>query len=591
MCGIAGWLAAARPFEPSVLNRLLQAIHHRGPDDAGTFIDEKAGLALGHKRLSIIDLSSGGHQPMVNPNNGDVLVFNGEIYNFRELRIELEGHGVRFRSQSDSEVLLMAFQQWGADCIRHIRGMFAFAVWQARENALYLVRDPMGVKPLYYWCPSSAGLVFASEIKAFLQLPGFSARLDPRALGQFLEFGYCFELERSIFEGVRRLPAGHILRLEPGKEPESRRYFAPELLPEPHRTEEDCEEELFETLRLVVRQHLVADVPVGLLLSGGIDSSLVAALAAQSTPIRSISMGFAESKIDERPHAAAVARYIGSEHEEVLITPREIMNSLTDTVTCFDDLFADWGTVSTRLLYAKCRERGLKVVVVGEGADELFGGYSVFRQSLSKVPTEWWLFQLYRRYAGQRHGHYYSAFRSIMREYLDTTKSDRFAAIRLFESRNQLPCNYVMKVDKASMSVSIEARVPFLDQRVAELAYRIPRSYLLSRDNEKQILRNIARRHQLLPDEIVARRKFGASVAMNWMDESIAFRRYAQEKILDSGSWTKALGLGKAMTEYFVRSRRGYAFPRAISIFRNLAWRLLILEMWSNSYGLSPNVD
>lgn len=591
MCGIAGWLMASRPFQACDLDRLLQAMSHRGPDDAGNYFDEDAGIALGHKRLSIIDLSSGGHQPMVNEDNGDVLIFNGEIYNFRELRTELEGYGVRFRSQSDSEVLLMAFQQWGIDCTQHIRGMFAFALWQAKEKALYLVRDPVGIKPLYYWCPASGGLVFSSEIKAFLQLPGFPARLDARALGQFLEFGYCFELERSVFEGVRRLPAGHYLRIRHGERFEPQRYFAPKLIPDCQQTEQNLEEALLDTLRLVVRQHLVADVPVGVLLSGGLDSSLVAALAAQHAPIQTICMGFTDSRVDERPHAAAVARFIGSEHEEVVIAPQDILASLSDAVPYFDDLFADWGTITTRLLYTKCRERGIKVVVVGEGADELFGGYDVFRQSFSKTPTEWWLFQLYRRYAGQRYGHYYGSFRSIMREYLDITADDRFAAIRLFESKNQLPGNYVMKVDKASMSVSVEGRVPFLDQRVVELAYRTPRRQLLSRHNEKQILRKIARDHRLLPENTIWRRKFGAGIATNWMDDSEMFRRYAQEKILDSGSWTTALGLNKAMSDYFVRNRSGYSFPRAISIFRNLAWRLLVLEMWCKSYKLSPNVS
>jgi asparagine synthetase B (glutamine-hydrolysing) len=176
-----------------------------------------------------------------------------------------------------------------------------------------------------------------------------------------------------------------------------------------------------------------------------------------------------------------------------------------------------------------------------------------------------------------------------MREHLDVTKNDRFDAIRLFESRNQLPSNYVMKVDKASMSVSVEARVPFLDQRVAEIAYRIPRAQLLSRDNEKQILRNMAHHHRLLPGQTINRRKFGASIAANWMDESLAFRHFAQERILDSGSWTTALGLHEAVTQYFVRNRCGYSFPYAVSVFRNLAWRLLVLELWSKSYRLSPN--
>src|SRR5262245_492814 len=236
MCGIAGWLTDSGSFAVSDLDRLLLAISHRGPDDVGTFVDQEVGVALGHKRLSIIDLSSGGHQPMVNPENGDVLAFNGEIYNFKELRGELEGMGMRFRSQSDSEVLLRAFQKWGVDCTRYIRGMFAFAVWQSKEQALYLIRDPIGMKPLYYCCPPSGGLVFASEIKAFLRLQSFPARLDSRALGQFLEFGYCFEQERSILEGVRRLTPGHFLRLEADGQPTLKRYFSPQLLPDPNRS-------------------------------------------------------------------------------------------------------------------------------------------------------------------------------------------------------------------------------------------------------------------------------------------------------------------------------------------------------------------
>src|SRR5262245_25993120 len=176
-----------------------------------------------------------------------------------------------------------------------------------------------------------------------------------------------------------------------------------------------------------------------------------------------------------------------------------------------------------------------------------------------------------------------------MREYLYANQNDRFAAMRLFETRNQLPNNYVMKVDKASMSVSVEARVPFLDQRVVEIAYRIPRAQLLSHDNEKQILRNLAHHHGLLPNQTIKRRKFGASIAASWMDESLSFRHFAQEKILDPGSWTTALGLHKAMNRYFVRNRSGHSFPRAISVFRNLAWRLLILEMWTKSYKVSPN--
>jgi asparagine synthase (glutamine-hydrolysing) len=301
-------------------------------------------------------------------------------------------------------------------------------------------------------------------------------------------------------------------------------------------------------------------------------------------------MGFAHSDLDEREHARAVACHIGSEHEEIVITPQEVTDNFEKTVVCFDDLFADWGTISTRLLYRKCRERGIKVALVGEGSDELFGGYDIFRSSDSRAPIDLWLFRLYRSYCGRRYGGYFGAFRALMRDYLRSVGGDRFDAIRLFETRNQLPNNYVMKVDKASMSVSVEARVPYLDQRIAEIAYRIPKNLLLAGSAEKSLLRRIARRFQLLPEEALARPKLGGSMAASWMDEQPKFRRFASDIILAKGGWTEALGLRQAMVDYFVNNRAGYAFPHGISIFRNLAWRLLILEMWSNAYRVAPDV-
>ena len=481
MCGIAGWLLD-HPGRCGMadLQRMLDTISHRGPDDTGTHVNEDSGLALGHNRLSIIDLTPGGHQPMVNSANGDVLTFNGEIYNFRELRSHLEAKGCRFHSQSDTEVLLFAFAAWGAECVRHIRGMFAFAIWRSTERALFLFRDPMGIKPLYYWVPPGGGIVFASEVKALLTFPGFRPSLNRRAIGQFLEFGYTFEDERTILNGVHKLPPGHFVCVRANEKPELKRYFCPEAASDRTAKSGELEDKLHATLAEVTAQHLIADVPVGLLLSGGLDSSLIAALAARQTTVRTFTMGFAQSNLDERAHARRVARHIGSEHEEILITPREVSDGLESTIACFDDLFADWGTISTRLLYQKCHERGIKVVLVGEGADELFGGYDVFRSSESQTLVDWWLFQLYRRYCGRRYGRYFGAFRALMRDYLNSVNGDRFDAIRLFETRNQLPNNYVMKVDKASMSVSVEARVPYLDQRVAEIAYRIPKSLLLS---------------------------------------------------------------------------------------------------------------
>jgi asparagine synthase (glutamine-hydrolysing) len=589
MCGIAGWLLnGPAQYGVADLQRMLDIISHRGPDDRGAIV-EKCGVALGHNRLSIIDLSAAAHQPMVNADNGDILSFNGEIYNFRELRHELEGKGHHFRTRSDTEVLLHAFAAWGTQCVRYIRGMFAFAIWRPVERALFLFRDPMGIKPLYYWIPPG-GIVFASELKALLVFPGFRPSLDRRAIGQFLEFGYTFEDDRTILSGVHKLLPGHFLRLRANEKMEIERYFHPEVASERTAKPGDVEAELHSTLDEVTTQHLIADVPVGLLLSGGLDSSLIAALAARQTSVRTFTMGFAQSSLDERSHARRVARHIGSEHEEILIAPQEVTDDLESTIACFDDLFADWGTISTRLLYRKCRERGIKVVLVGEGADELFGGYDVFRSSASQTPADWWMFQLYRRYCGRRYGHYFLVFRALMREYLKSADGDRFDAIRFFETRNQLPNNYVMKVDKASMSVSVEARVPYLDQRVAEIAYRIPKNLLLGEGMEKNMLRRIARRFQLLPEETLARPKLGGSMAASWLDEQPAFRGFARDIILTRGGWTEALGLRSAMEDYFLSNRAGYAFPRAISIFRNLAWRLLILEMWSNAYRVAPDV-
>jgi asparagine synthase (glutamine-hydrolysing) len=569
---------------------MLDAIRHRGPDDTGTHIDGDSGVALGHNRLSIIDLTPGGHQPMVSANNGDVLTFNGEIFNFQELRQELEAKGYRFRSQSDTEVLLQAFAAWGVECVRHIRGMFAFAVWRPVERALFLFRDPMGIKPLYYWIPPGGSIVFASELKALLAFPGFRASLDRRAIGQFLEFGYAFEDERTILNGVRKLPPGHFLCVRANEKPALERYFRPEVASRRNVKLSDVENELHDALANVTVQHLIADVPVGLLLSGGLDSSLIAALAARHTKVRTFTMAFAHSDLDERAEAHSVARYIGSEHEEILVTPREVSDGLASIITCFDDLFADWGTISTRLLYRKCRQRGIKVVLVGEGADELFGGYDAFRSSKSRAPVDWWLFQLYRNYCGRRYGRYFGAFRVLMRDYLNSVNGDRFDTIRLFETRNQLPNNFVMKVDKASMSVSVEARVPYLDQRVAEIAYQIPKDLLLADGTEKNVLRRVARRFQLLPEETLTRPKLGGSMAASWLDEQPEFRSFAKSVILAKGGWTEALGLRPAMVDYFVNNRTGYNFPRRVSIFRNLAWRLLILEMWSSAYRVAPDV-
>ena len=258
-----------------------------------------------------------------------------------------------------------------------------------------------------------------------------------------------------------------------------------------------------------------------------------------------------------------------------------------------DDLFSDWGTLSTRIMYRKCRERGVKVVLVGEGADELFAGYwGRFSPSLEGKEDwkiDWRLFKLYRIYIGRRHGGCFWDYRRKMRGYLKLTKGDLFNAIRLFESRDQLANNFVMKVDKASMAESIEARVPYLDSRIVNIAYQIPRDYLISDSREvKTLLRSMAARYGLLPANIINQEKYGIALPPGWLDLSASFREYAREVILDRDGWADELGFRDAMVRFFRDDAGGYRFPRGVSIFRNLAWKLLMLNLWSRHYGLSP---
>lgn len=582
MCGISGWLCVpGHEPPPAVLARMSLSLRHRGPDDEGEYRAPAEGLALAHRRLSIIDLSSASHQPMADPASGIVLVYNGEIYNFRALRKELEARGHAFQSQGDTEVVLRSFLEWGDGCFARFAGMFAMAVWDPREATLHLARDAMGMKPLYYMA-GPQGLVFASELKAFLVLPGFVAQQDPDALTQYLEFGYAFDERKTMLRGVHKLPPGCRMRTRRGGSVGIESWFTPPSATGDTRGEAARVEELRSVLDEVVDEHLVADVPIGLLLSGGLDSSVVAALAARKQPILTISMGFDAAAVDERTNAREVSRFIHSRHLEFLITAAEVKREAIAGAWVFDDLFADWGTITTRLLYRRCREQGVKVVLVGEGADELFGGYDVFH-----APRRlglWRQFRLYQKYAGRRRGRLFSGFRRVLGDYLDSSGGDAFAAIRLFESRRQLPNQYVMKVDKASMAESVEARAPYLDRRVAELAYRTPREWLLRNGENKYLLRAVARQSGLLPEQASGRPKFGAPLAAAWMDDDSEFRNFARERLLDSASQTNRLGLGKAMRAYYDEGRTGYRFPAALSVFRNLAWRLLLLELWATHY-------
>jgi asparagine synthase (glutamine-hydrolysing) len=594
VCGIAGWLGG-NFLSAAACDAVQAALFHRGPDDEGRFVDEAAGVGLLHQRLSIIDLSPLGRQPMTNEDGSVVLCFNGEIYNFRELRSELEAKGHVFRSRTDSEVLLHGWEEWGEELLGRILGMFAFALWDGRRRQLVLVRDPMGIKPLYFWWAPSGTLIFASEVKAFLAVPSFRGRYDVPSLREFLEVGFVFDEHRTSLEGVRKLPSGNLLRVTSedvarGRRPSPTPWFRPPKVEPWDGRDESADERadrLFAALSMVVDQHLVADVPVAILLSGGLDSSVVTALARRRGPIHTIAMGFAESEVDERPEARRVAEALRTEHTEVLIYPEEIASTVAEAAWYVDDLFGDWGLVSTMLLYRKCRDAGAKVVLVGEGSDELFGGYpdyvSAGGEDADRLPVSLRALRLYRWFSGRRWGRTLPEFVRIVRGYSKESGGDAFATVRMFETRRQLPVHYNMKVDKASMAASVEARVPFLDRRVAGEGYRTPRELLLRNGTNKWLLRRMAERHGLLPAETVSRPKFGASIATSWMEKSPTFRSFARSTILD-GRLTAETGLRRAMEAYFDRGRKGYPFPHPLSIFSIVAWRLLMANLWAGKY-------
>lgn len=571
------------------LRAMAERIVHRGPDDEGRFVDASCGVALAHRRLSIIDLSDASHQPMIDRESGVVLAYNGEIYNFRELRATLEAAGHAFRSAGDTEVLLRAYLEWGIDCIERFCGMFAFAIWDPRDRVVHLARDAMGMKPLYLHA-GAGWIAFASEIKAFLALDGFRPRLDPDGVQQFLEFGFLFERHRTSLLGVSKLEAGERVELVDGRVRRRQIWYRPPRpLSDDLRSESQRIEGLRATLDVVVAQHLLADVPLGLLLSGGLDSSVIAALAARHGSITTISMGFDQSSVDERPEARRVAEHVGSRHVEVLISAADVRREIEQGGWVFDDLFGDWGTLSTRLLYRRCRELGIKVVLVGEGADEIFGGYDIFGQP--RKLGLWQRFRIYQRYSGRRHGRLFPSFDRVLREYLEESKGDSFHALRLFESRRQLPNRYVMKVDKASMAESIEARAPYLDRRVADIAYRTPSQFLLRGGSNKHLLRLVGAQDGLLPASTVCRKKFGAPLAASWMASDASFRAFVAERLLAPQSLTRELGYGRAMEDYLLRGVEGDRWPRALSIFQDLAWLLLLLESWAPHYlvgGATP---
>jgi asparagine synthase (glutamine-hydrolysing) len=531
------------------LDRMLDTLAHRGPDGRGVRALDDGAVLLGHRRLAIIDLSPEGAQPIGNEDGTVWLTFNGEIYNYRDLREELIRRGHRFSSRTDSEVIVHAWEEWGRDCVSRLRGIFAFGLWDGREKTLFLARDPLGVKPLYYACYAHR-FTFASQPKAILADPDFPRAIDPYGLRDFLAYGYVPHA-RCAFAGMAKLPAGHTATLKGGAL-ELSRYWQLDSRPDldDPREAREC---LREQLSGAVRSQLVSDVPVGCFLSGGIDSSLLVAMAKPHlSELRSFTVGFEETTSDEREYARLVATHFGTRHHVSVAQERDLAPRLYELQEYFDEPFDPNGPLPFFEVARLARSRDTVVALSGDGADELFAGYLRYDDFDRPawippgLPANIWQRLRHNGLLGARRSvpgdlaRYFryegcldtAGLRTLLeKRFLDRCGDDVEEVMRPFH-RPELPAvaaaqymdthlylvdHILCKVDRASMAHGVEARVPFLDPELVRLAFQIPLAMHYRHGERKSLLKQIAT--QFLPPQVVTSRKKGFSSPMgSWFD-------------------------------------------------------------------------
>ena len=620
MCGICGVVASDQERAPDLeaVGRMCGRLVHRGPDDDGLF--HEGPVALAARRLSIIDLD-GGHQPIANEDGSALVVQNGEIYNYRELKRELEGRGHRFATDCDTEVLVHLYEEHGDGFVERLRGMFAIALWDKRRQRLLLARDPFGIKPLYYR-HVDGGLSFASELKAMLEQPGFSRQIDPEAVSAYLAFN-SIPAPLTIFTEARKLPPGHLLTWE-GGEVRQRRYARPGAAPGEELRRGSADElaaELREVLDDSVRAHLVADVPVGVLLSGGVDSGGLAALASahSAEPLRTFSIGFEEAGFDELSRARLVARRYGTDHHELVVRP-DAVELLPKLVEAFDEPFGDSSALPTYLV-SELAATEVKVALSGEGGDELFGGYYTYvadllarrigrlaplaRPLAEALPSRHdrvgfdYKAKRFARAAAlpplERHHAWKEIFSPQARAELAGPRGSSWDPVDLYRARYAetagaeplarmqdvdlgiyLVDDLLVKTDRLSMAHSLELRVPFLDPKVAEFAFSLPTRLKVRGFAKKRLLRQAL--GPLLPKEIVHGRKQGFSIPLAaWLRGPL--EPFAREVLAPGALERQGLLEPAAVTPILDRHVSGREdFSRQI-------WGLMALTLWFDRYA------
>jgi asparagine synthase (glutamine-hydrolysing) len=592
---------------------MAAALAHRGPDDCGVWESADGTIALSQRRLSIVDLSPLGHNPMPWDEGRLWITFNGEIYNFLELRAELERAGHRFRSQSDTEVILAAYDTWGFEALQRMVGMFAFAIWDAPRKRLWIVRDRLGKKPLYY-ADSNGTLRFASELKAIAADPTFVRDVDPTAVGLYLRYGY-IPSPYTIYANAKKLPPAHYLVFE-NDSVTVRRYWdpVPFAVGAPASCNEaEAEAELEARLSTAVRQRMIADVPVGAFLSGGIDSSLVVALMQEQSaaPAKTFTIRFANPAYNEADHAAAVARHLQTDHHEETCDERQMLDVVERLADMFDEPFADSSAVPTYLVSKTARER-VTVALSGDGGDELFFGYSRYQYyamaasvlglprsvrrvaalAADRMPT-----RRLRRSADvlrsdhqDRYGRFISWWTPEEVAALTGTPPieapfytdaqarsasvSRHALPGLLDLVSYLPDDILAKVDRASMAVSLEVRAPLLDHRVVELALALPLALKRRRGTMKWILRRLL--YKRVPRELLERPKMGFGVPLtDW------FRGPLQEQMNSYCAGPDLADLG--IDPEPVRAMWG-AFKSGQHLRTDLLWQMFTLVAWARRF-------